>query len=160
VTDPASRDALANQLQRLERAGRRNQVVVFALAVLLIFVAFVLPMLRQEIAAERFVLKSAGVVRGSLAATSDGTPALSLYDAQGMLRMNLSMRADGSPDVVLNDSDGTVRAALRLSGDGVPSLFFVDASGDLKAVMGVPNDGLPALVLLGDQGQVQYMTPY
>jgi hypothetical protein len=39
-------------------------------------------------------------------------------------------------------------------------MFFADASGSLKAVMGVPNDGLPSLVLLGNQGQVQYMTPY
>ena len=161
MTDPSSRDTIpTDRLQQLERAARRNQAVIFALFVLLVFVGFVLPLLRQEIKAERFVLESAGVVRASLATTPDGTPALSLYDAQGMLRMNLSMRGDGSPDVVLNDRDGTVRAALRLSGDGVPRMFFADASGSLKAVMGVPNDGLPSLVLLGDQGQVQYMTPY
>lgn len=151
--------SLEARLAQLERAERRTQATLLAVAVLTLFVGFVLPFLRREIAAETFVVRTDGVVRAALAASPQGTPALSLYDADGAVRANLSMRADGSPDLVFNDAAGAVRAALRVTPDGVPTLYFADAGGAIRAVMGLPADGLPSLVLLGDSGRVRYMTP-
>jgi hypothetical protein len=156
VSTPAT---LESRLDRLERAERRTQTILLAIGVLLLFVGFVMPFLRQEVAAETFAVKSGGTVRATLRASADGIPALTLYDDSGHVRANLSMRADGSPDLVFSDAGGSVRAALRLTTNGVPTLYFADQAGTVRAVLGLPADGLPSLVLLGDSGRVRYMTP-
>lgn len=154
-----SAEAQERRIAALEASLRRHQAVLAAVAILLLFTGFVMPFLRQEIAAETFVVKTGGTVRATLTAARDGTPALSMFDDTGVLRANLSMRADGSPDLVFSDARGDVRAALRVTHEGVPTLYFADADGAVRAVMGLPSDGLPSLVLLGDSGRVRYMTP-
>ncbi len=129
--------ALATRVTRLEEALRRAYWTIAALAVLVVFVGLILPMLRQEVAAERFVLTVAGAKRADLAASEDGLPTLSLYD-----------------------SNERVRLAMLVNEDGVPLLFFADHMGDVRAVFGLPSDGIPAVVLRGAADSVHYMTPY
>lgn len=150
---------LTERLERLERSDRRMQAAVFGLTVLLVFVGFLLPLLRQDVAAKTFVLRSGGHTQALLTVTPSGAPALSFFDQQDNVRADLSLREDGSPGLVLLDEHGRVRGMFRLTPEGVPHIVFTDPEGRPRAAMGLPTDGLPALVLLGDSGRVRYMTP-
>ena len=161
MTSPESGvPSLADRIARLERSARRTQAAVLVLAVLAVFVGLLLPLMRNEVGAETFVLRAGGVTRALLTTTAEtGAPALSFFDANGAVRADLSLRADGSPGLVLLDERGRVRGMFRLTNEGVPNILFTDPDGHPKAAMGLPTDGIPALVLLGDSGRVRYMTP-
>lgn len=148
-----------DRLTRLETANRRLRLWVAVLTVAVVLMELVVPLTRKTVTATAFQLAAGGRTRASLAASADGTPALTLYDARGEARLNVGMRADGSPDITLTDADGHIRVALRISEARVPTLFLTDGGGQVRVAMGVPNDGLPTLVLLGDGERVRYMTP-
>ncbi|HVA69688.1 MAG TPA: hypothetical protein VNF45_10265, partial [Candidatus Binataceae bacterium] len=68
-------------------------------------------------------------LRTTLDVSTDGEPALRLYNDQVQPIIGLSVTAAGMPGLALISNAGKIRAALDLQRDGVPTLEFYDANG-------------------------------
>ena len=82
-----------------------------------------------------------------------------LVDAEGRVRGALAFSPDGSPALVFTGAEGKSAAALGVLTGSRPNLMLADKKGKPRAVLTLLTDGTPAFVLWDKEGKVMWSAP-
>ncbi len=146
---------LVRRLDRVERQNKRLRRAVTTLTILGLAVLVIGAVQPEDrtVEAKAFVLRDdRGKIGAELRVSSDGYPALSLYDTSGALRVTLDAEAD-YPGLFIYDTNetdstnGTVRIELGVQGSSA-SLAIINSTSSLGAAIGI--DENIAGVIIGD----------
>ena len=161
----AGLEALAQRLERLERANWRWRrlasavLALLAIAVLLGATASKKAKSPAEVRAQRLVLvDKADQTKAELRLVSDDQPALLLADTAGNHRLMLTLSTYGEPTLSFADAGGTRRLLLSLDLYGTV-LRLPDDAGNPRATLVVPSAGEPELELLSKDDKVLWHAP-
>jgi hypothetical protein len=150
-------DKMAQRLQRAERKLKNLQWSIVLVAVLAC-----LPLLmrldkaavisgKSVIAESVLVQNTNGDIVAQFSAGRDGTPSISLFDANNKIRLLMSVGASG-PSVSLLDPQQVSRATLSLNNKSDPSLSMSNADKLTRSVFSIDSEGSGRLVLYGAAG--------
>ncbi|MDZ7751767.1 MAG: tetratricopeptide repeat protein [Gammaproteobacteria bacterium] len=148
----------AYQLARL----RHRYTLVAGLAVVAVMVALGALALAVQLAlqpqqrAGAFVVEDAdGNAVARLGLSSEGQPALYLYDGENRNRMWFGLAASGQPQLMLADATGQARISLLLDDEhaGQARLYLRDEEGRDRLALGLADGGGPAAVFSDEEGQ-------
>jgi hypothetical protein len=84
--------------------------------------------------------------------SADGTPHISLFDAQRKVRLSIGLSATGSPSVTLVDPDQRPRAVLSLNDRQDPSLTLLDTAKAPRGLLALDTGGSGTIMLSGPNG--------
>ena len=108
----------------------------------------------DSIEAQAFILRAAeGRERAALRLTRDGTPSLTLDDANETTRVSLAVDTASAGRLDLADETGKSRASFSATPHGAPFLAFVDQHDALRAGLTLQADGSPAFLLMDSAGK-------
>ena len=94
----------------------------------------------DTVIARNFYLRDRnGKIRGAFGLLDDEGPYLSLYDAERTTRLHCLLLDDGTPRVSLSDANGVGRVTLDVGES--PSVTVNDAAGELRCELVGPGDG-------------------
>ena len=107
----------------------------------------------KNLAVETLVLRNAtGEIVALLSSTRDGTPHISLFDAQKKVCLSIGLRPNGGPLVSLFDPEQGARAELSLNGQQDPSLTMSNAAKVTRAALAIDTGGSGHMILYGASG--------
>jgi hypothetical protein len=157
-------ERLATRVERQEgfMYGLRWIVPVLLIAVLLLGAVHVLQprmaFTADSITADSIttgsvaVRNAAGEIVALVSPLADGTPHISLFDAQRKVRLSIGLRPNGGPAVTLIDPDQRPRAVLSLNDQQDPSLTMFDNAKLPRGLLGLDTGGSGTIILSGPNG--------
>jgi hypothetical protein len=98
------------------------------------------------------VRNAAGEIVALVSAAADGTPSISLFDAQRKVRLSVGLRPNGGPSVALFDPDKRPRAVLSLNDQQDPSVGMFDTANRLRGLLALDTGGSGTIMLSGPIG--------
>ncbi|GAC1421957.1 MAG: hypothetical protein NVSMB6_23560 [Burkholderiaceae bacterium] len=107
----------------------------------------------KSLSVESVMLRNAaGAIVAMMSSAPDGTPQISLFDAQKKVRLSIGLRSNGGPSISLIDSEQSARAMLALNDQQDPLLTMSNAAKLTRAALAIDTGGSGHVVLYGVGG--------